>query len=1044
MRTWSRSLVSLTIRISLWLAPASPVFGEATFFIRGDSNTDGEVDISDPIFTLGFLFLGNPTDLDCMDAADFNDDGDVDVSDAICILEFRFLGFCFPPPPVLQCGSDLTGDDDLGCALYPDCFENLPPPPPTFLGTVPPSPANDNNPEIRGQAEPGSTVRLYTTPDCSGPAAATGSADLFAAAGITVTVPDNSTTTFHATATDGAGNVSPCSPTGITYVEDSGGGPCLNLVGPADAPAIGHIPTLGFPPPDPAEFESLNDALASRTTILLIPSEAATVGEANALLASIDACVIGGIPGFDLLLARLPADTTIDQMLDAVNTLEADPRVAAVVMDLGGMQKQQLPPHNASPGLWTWEVATPPTNGNYGLKLIRAPQMWNLDTHVRRHRAANTICAGVVEPAPAPDTNHPGGELLFDAGTADGDDDHATMVSGIIAARWDNGVGVEGVAPGAVRGAAAPAGAPAPWVTRLYGRPNGEIPDIGATEAATYTALGNVLDADACVKVVNHSYGWLSPPACSPPSLGVMNQAGTLLSTACDHWLANHPGRDFIIISAAGNCGPGTFTSLNSAPSNAAGRFAGRFFNVEAINNANAAADFTSLGGSVSAPGWCIDSTESPGADHDDPACPWTAASGRYAVASGTSFAAPHVTGLIAALWKLDPALSVTDIRSLVTGANYTVNTSGGTQPRIDAFAAAMGIDLLRGNRTMQTALVDVDDGSLLDGNARIDADDEDGDGDATEEYDGAHVAGLIDSINRADRLRGDGAITMKDFRVFRDAVLQVLVEEGALAPAFMSLDGAPAHFKKDLNFDGCVFIPGAGPAPAAPGHPGGTVPAAACGADAPREGVYARYDFNGSGTMEPHGVFRSPPPTGVAPFKIDPDIVCSGLYSAGGGGCWRDLDVLVDPAFWMGHLDEEHITASRTADSPGECVRGAGWMPPYALLLDRNVDGVVDYFASADLHFIFGPDATGDYDNVFINVVHVDPPPAGTFGRCIHLNGPRAGKIRTILTVPLPLSRTVRVIIDVWDDDEPFVPTIHGEDDITLKLGEDRTFTWP
>ena len=79
---------------------------------------------------------------------------------------------------------------------------------PASLGSTPASPANDNSPKITGSAEAGSTVKLYTTSDCSGSVAASGTAAAFSSPGITVAVADDSTTTFKATATDAAGNVS--------------------------------------------------------------------------------------------------------------------------------------------------------------------------------------------------------------------------------------------------------------------------------------------------------------------------------------------------------------------------------------------------------------------------------------------------------------------------------------------------------------------------------------------------------------------------------------------------------------------------------------------------------------------------------------------------------------------------------------------------------------------------------------------------------------------------------------------------------------------
>jgi hypothetical protein len=63
-------------------------------------------------------------------------------------------------------------------------------------------------------------VRIYKTAGCAGTAAGVGSAAKFASPGITVTVPNNSTTSLRARATDRAGNVSPCWGS-FTYVEDS-------------------------------------------------------------------------------------------------------------------------------------------------------------------------------------------------------------------------------------------------------------------------------------------------------------------------------------------------------------------------------------------------------------------------------------------------------------------------------------------------------------------------------------------------------------------------------------------------------------------------------------------------------------------------------------------------------------------------------------------------------------------------------------------------------------------------------------------------------
>jgi hypothetical protein len=90
-------------------------------FRRGDANTDGRVDISDPIATLRVLFLGEGY-LPCEDAADSNDDGRLDISDAIFTLAALFTGGPeIPGPGADACGLDPT-PDGIHCASFPPCF----------------------------------------------------------------------------------------------------------------------------------------------------------------------------------------------------------------------------------------------------------------------------------------------------------------------------------------------------------------------------------------------------------------------------------------------------------------------------------------------------------------------------------------------------------------------------------------------------------------------------------------------------------------------------------------------------------------------------------------------------------------------------------------------------------------------------------------------------------------------------------------------------------------------------------------------------------
>ncbi len=85
-------------------------------FLRGDSNDDGSVDVSDAVAVLGYLFQGGTAPY-CADAADANDDGSVDIGDSIVILRSLFQGSARIRPPYPRAGYDRT-PDELDCDIY--------------------------------------------------------------------------------------------------------------------------------------------------------------------------------------------------------------------------------------------------------------------------------------------------------------------------------------------------------------------------------------------------------------------------------------------------------------------------------------------------------------------------------------------------------------------------------------------------------------------------------------------------------------------------------------------------------------------------------------------------------------------------------------------------------------------------------------------------------------------------------------------------------------------------------------------------------------
>ena len=87
----------------------------------------------------------------------------------------------------------------------------IPPAAPQLTATDPASPGASGTPRILGSAETGSTVRLYSGSVCAGAPLASGSAAELTSPGIAVDVPEGTAASFAASATDAAGNTSPCS-----------------------------------------------------------------------------------------------------------------------------------------------------------------------------------------------------------------------------------------------------------------------------------------------------------------------------------------------------------------------------------------------------------------------------------------------------------------------------------------------------------------------------------------------------------------------------------------------------------------------------------------------------------------------------------------------------------------------------------------------------------------------------------------------------------------------------------------------------------------
>lgn len=113
--------------------PTTPVFGYSEVlvltesgvrFLRGDCNDDGDLNISDPVCILNWLFLGGPIPgSGCVavantDGSETNDE--VDLSDGVYLLNHLFLGGPAPTPPFPKCRAGILPSDEEMCETSPN------------------------------------------------------------------------------------------------------------------------------------------------------------------------------------------------------------------------------------------------------------------------------------------------------------------------------------------------------------------------------------------------------------------------------------------------------------------------------------------------------------------------------------------------------------------------------------------------------------------------------------------------------------------------------------------------------------------------------------------------------------------------------------------------------------------------------------------------------------------------------------------------------------------------------------------------------------
>ncbi|MHB8869584.1 MAG: S8 family peptidase [Thermoleophilia bacterium] len=344
---------------------------------------------------------------------------------------------------------------------------------------------------------------------------------------------------------------------------------------------------------------------------VMVVFDSSTFGSAHMQrdLATAGADVLKAIPGARMMVATLPSQAAARMLAGrmGVERVEVDSVVHATAK----------PGRAGKPTTTTTTAPTPAQVEPWGVTRVGAPNAWAADDRGDGVNVA-VIDTGIDLDHPDLAANIEGGYMAIAATgryrknrSYDDDNGHGTHVAGIVAAA-DNDQGVVGVAPSADLYA----------VKALDQNGSGWTSDI---VDAVYWAIGTHTDTDPAndIQVINMSLGSDYPSA-------------SFAQAVKDAY-----NDDILVVAAAGNDGaavdyPGAYTDVLA---------------VAATDISDAVPWWSSRGPEVelAAPGVNVYSTYK---------------GGGYSYLSGTSMAAPHVSGSAALVWGTYPGWSAADVRA--------------------------------------------------------------------------------------------------------------------------------------------------------------------------------------------------------------------------------------------------------------------------------------------------------------------------------------------------------------------------------------------
>ncbi len=538
------------------------------------------------------------------------------------------------------------------------------------------------------------------------------------------------------------------------------------------------------PPPQDRELFSQDPetgAMMSRTRLVVTIKPNTANEEIINLVSSIDGSIIGGLKSSGIIFVDIFDSGNLTKIQGAVKILSNHPKVEGASEDTL-LSVTSLSSETRGNSLdWT---SGNKEGGNWGQKFSRFPSVWNLfdqnqDGIVSPKEINDTSfrpsTVGIVDSGFATHEDL-SGLIIEDGGELGGDKikhDHGNHVAGIIGASF-NRFGINGVNP-----IVKMKGLSFHFDNNFFENLTKDHCIFSSGMECTETSWSRILNTTEIlltsnsenIKVLNLSMGyrWWEQLKLNANTHDKAQALVVRQSLAAERIAKQFSNVIFVV--AAGNDSDDTIDrdidSRWNSPFTFASAFVPNIIVVSATTSDGEKAGFSNSGPvlTLGAPGTNILSTILPDSATCTPdnVCRKSNVNGSYGFMSGTSMAAPMVSGLVALMYSLDPSLTIPQIKQYLTNSSsfYTDPITNEQIPILDAFSVVTQIPGI--SRKIADingdSKVDAVDLSLLDqavGNNNFPREDLNGDG-IVDQSDRDFLVNLISQVNLTVTKNGTG-----------------------------------------------------------------------------------------------------------------------------------------------------------------------------------------------------------------------------------------------------------------------------------------------